>query len=561
MAEILKRGWKFLIVSTLVFITVLLLFNVQINPYLDNRQNVLVSNVINVAASKRLTSSYVTEGPIFNENTYQKKNVSAFCAGVDIYGKPQLTSVVHSRIDATKLDPTTPGLLYVYVSTYTKRNVSKTSGGDVINMIANEVNGDGKITAFVFDHNNGKYSGVFQVPWTGKTAVRVKVLSFVENACLRLKSMEKYGNQVFTMQSGWGIRGKFVTSRGLTEFTPCGANDYIFGYPNQCNFTSVNANESWFCGQPRHSLINCRDIYSFGTGPFESKAAGPSEKVALPNSAALKSSVTANSPKSTEARDRIPCNERPPRYSWTELGQFPNGYWARNQWRMYNCSSSLVHSVKSYRNCLQNKTVYFLGDSTVRQYAEYFINTLLGYNVKNFKDMVGSGRQYHSKQIYKNFGINVTYIKHAMPFHNPDFPPTGITSLPMEIERLSNSDIPDKALILVVNYHVHFQAYPVDIFRGRVRSLAQSLSIFLQAKPTASVLFKGFHACSDDTRWFDNKLTLIFRGIVKEEFGELKDRVVYLDTWSITAAHDSLALHPAGNAFTSQIQQFLTYVC
>jgi hypothetical protein len=144
-----------------------------------------------------------------------------------------------------------------------------------------------------------------------------------------------------------------------------------------------------------------------------------------------------------------------------------------------------------------------------------------------------------------------------MPFHNPKFPAKGIFSVPQILNSIAeDSSITDESLIILLNYYGHFAAYSPVAFRKRLNSLVSSIKLLLTNKPRAKVFFKGPHLSI-----MNSHFSQLYQKIIKEEFSSIMDRVTYLDVWSITVAHNSELLHPEGNAFISQINQFMAYLC
>jgi hypothetical protein len=467
-----------------------------------------------------------------------------------------MTSLKFSRVTVIKLDD--EGNITIAIETFDMRNKRKTIGDDVIVVWARQANGDGSVSGHVIDHKNGSYTASVKVYWTGKTKVTLKLASSLENTCLRMKALRKYGNTVFAMQKAWGIRGTFRTNL-LKELTACGANKMIFGYEKVCNFTSLNGGMSWYCGKPKHLKIKCSDIESFGTGPIYNSMVPQKEKIRNKGHGIFKQALYLEIPTFNKAIREVSCSQRPVSSSWTESGR--SGYWLYNRWNFVNCFSNIKHDVPSYVRCLKNKNIVLIGDSTVRQYAEYFIEHVLDLGHVNMKDAIGPNEQYHAKKLFTNYGINLMYVKHEMPFHNPNFPPNGIVSVPQLLHSLENYNDSNNSLILIINYNSHFSAYPPSKFRERIRHLAMAIESFVIRKPNTKIFFKGPHICIDDSRWFDAKISLLFEEIIREEFSKLRHKVIYLDVWSITIAHNSENLHPVGNAFNSQIHQFMSYIC
>ena len=161
------------------------------------------------------------------------------------------------------------------------------------------------------------------------------------------------------------------------------------------------------------------------------------------------------------------CSRRSPYYSWAEMASYPSGYWLQGLWCFTNCSIQQRPTISSYRTCLQTKNLFFYGDSTIRHYCAYFSKTIMGGKTHYCGDY-GDANNYHSRPTYSNFGINLAYLKHAMPLWTPNnVSVSSITSLGTELIALADSDIPDETIIVVLGYHLHFDCYSFEIYKQR----------------------------------------------------------------------------------------------
>lgn len=548
--QLTRKAAVFLAVSitTVVFVTKFYNQDFQ-HAIMIGRKYVRTKSVLSNLTRLNVT---VNKGFVITE-----ESINALCDTLSPDFLSEITSGEYS-----KLVNATPGqrqgTVIVTIQTFTRSNKKKTVGGDLLIIWAVQKHGGlGRVAGHVVDEGNGQYTGILRVPWSGPTIILVKVGTAIENACLRLKAMKKYGNSVFSLHKGWGIRGVFTAGSNEVS-TPCGANSYIYGFANVCNFTELNDNLSWFCGHPQ--ICDCSNIFSFATGPFDASLVNPNEKVIIPSVYPLRKGYEIEAD-GNKPRPRVQCKDRPALDSWLETTNATSGFWQDNHWQFMNCYTNINHVYDSYRKCLFNKTLVFLGDSTVRQYVEFILHKIMDIPVKSLKDARGPERTYHSREWFEKHGIRLTYLKHAMPFHNPDFPPKNITSYGTELNTLAKSSISDSELIVMINYHVHYQAYPIFVFRDRIRHLVKALREFLKLKPRSKILLKSPHLCHLDTRWYDGTISMIYKDIMLEEFGELKKSVIYLDVWSISLAHNNQDLHPEGDALQSQIQQFMSYIC
>ena len=453
------------------------------------------------------------------------------------------------------------GTYNILVTLYDERKIRRTTGGDVIVMWAEQVGGDGRISGIVLDNLNGSYTGKFKIFWAGKTAFRVKIASTAENQCLRSNALYKYGNTVYAKQKGWGIHAIF-TLGNRQRMTKCGANPQIYLSPVLCNFTEMNAKIPWYCGSPsNNSVLKCSDIDRFTVGPFDTSTIPSDEKMTNFGHGVLGDKLVIDIAQKSVRNQSIKCS-RFSRGSWNFIQ--PSGYWSGNRWNFINCdNSNMISSYNKYRTCLQGKHLAVIGDSTARDICQYLVHNALGLKNANLKDGLGDGpkRAYQIYQEYRAFNITMTFSKHEFPFHNINFPPYNITSMPLEVKKLESVSTPGKDLVVLLHYNQHLQAYPTKEFHRRIKGLIPAIKSLLIAKPGVKIIFKGPHMTIDDVRWFDPRISIIYIDILHKEFQGLEDRVIYLDTWSVTVALNSESPHPFGNAFISQIHQLMSYIC
>jgi len=489
------------------------------------------------------------------------------CKNMDIRTfRESKSSAIYSRITGVTEDKSDMNAIFVHIQTFDQLNRSKTVGGDLLHVIVTSDHVGERVAGHVIDHRDGRYTGVVRFLWTDQVKIQVQIGSALENVCLRLLATDKFGNLAFSQVRAWGIRGHYIGHDEVKEFTPCGPNIDIYGYNNTCNYTQTNDNIPWYCGKPRDVRLLCSDIKAYKCGPFDVSAASQFEKVILPTVETLKNNVSFkhnwDKPYKHSSKTSFEkCSKRSSVYSWREGVDQPSGYWYNSTWNFFNCSSGIRHDPATYRQCLKGKTFYFFGDSTVQQYVVFLFEKVMNFTSKNYVDFKGYHGDYHFRRVFSGQGINVVYFKHAMLFHNPHLPTKGITSIPTEMTILALSDIPDKDLIVFVSYHAHFQEYPISVFVDRISKLVRAVKRLLSVKPRTKVFFKGPHFIHDDMRWFDNRISLLYRDIVRDAFSDLASDVIYLDTWWVTVTHSNTDLHPQGDTFMSLIQQFMTYLC
>lgn len=487
--------------------------------------------------------------------------LKALCESIKTPNTQEMTSTVLSKAHATESGS---GRIVMHIETFSLKNISKQNGNDIIFVFAKQIKGDGRVSGYVIDHKNGSYTGMIQVFWTGRTHVYIKLGSTIENTCLRIKALQKYGNIVYTLKEPYGLRAGFVMN-GTTELTPCNTNDFIYGSFSVCNFTTLNGGMSWFCGSPTKDSLTCAELRFFSLGPFNRTVdiVSSNYKIQRLGHGLFKKKLTT-SVKSVSARNTsITCSEMNPTETWNSPS--PTGYYLKKRWVLTSCRTSLKHTIASYRSCLRNKVLIMLGDSTVRQYVQFFLKSVL-----NLETKIGRGltfgpnfTAYHGHNTFVNYGITVIYRKQAMPLHfsGHNIPISNILSFSQILDSFATNNMPGSSIILLLNYHTHFSAFPPERYRGRLEQLAKAIKRFLEKKPLAKVFFKGPSVCISNSKWWDTRISLLFEEILKEVFAEIMDRVVYLNVWDIAVAHNVQDVHPQGNALMSQLQQFMSFIC
>ena len=439
-------------------------------------------------------------------------------------------------------------------------NTIKSIGGDLFILWAEQVKGDGRVAGHVTDHNNGTYFGHLEIYWTGKTYIQVKLASTLDNFCIRRQYIIRYGDSTFAMHKPIGIFAVFKQHTS-SEMTRCGTQNHMFDYTNVCNFTQLNDDSPWYCGEPKSNL-SCTNIYNFTAQRLERHSFGSrisqNEIVNGIGLGKLNKAMVVAKPH-TYTTSRTPCRSMPKERSW--VYDPPSGFYLNKTWHNLNCNNTVELNPESYRTCLRNKTLVIFGDSTTREYTDYFMTQVLKLPAANLKFFKSKIRTYHAPIEFKNFGIHLIYKHHEMPFYANKAPAVGITSGATEIDYLAKSDIPGKDIIVLAHYCAHMQAFPPDLFRFKIQRLASAIKHLLAAKPEAIVFIKGPHVFFEDNTRFDVRMSENQKSIIFEEFKDLRNEVIYLDIWSITIAHDNENIHPRNQAFTSQIQQFMTYIC
>ena len=468
----------------------------------------------------------------------------------------RITSCQNSKLQLLNIDNDTR-IVHIGINVYNDFNKRKLYGGDVILVWAKRLPSGGNAPGHVTDHMNGTYSGHIYIPWSGPTKIFVKLVSATENRCLRFKAMKKYGNSVFALKTPYGIHYSF-TKGSQTTSTRCYPHPSIYGYKEVCNFTKLNFGFSWFCGKPVTKGIDCNNYNKFRMKSYDITRIVPKqpkeELIRVVGHCEFKQSIYLHLDHMERQKqtNNMLCSKLPKNSTWTR--DIPSGYALDGVWHAVNCLNSEKVIKSKYASCLEGKHVFFIGDSTLRQYLEYFAHALgLHVAVDPFSKIAHSYKQ----------DILLSWRKHEMPFHNmQSYKPGAVKSTVFQIDRIvKDASTDDSSIIVVLHYGSHLQAFPPSVYRSRIQNLVIALKRLIAIKPGVIIMVKGAAPIIQDTHWFDVRISLIFNQILFQEFDTLKDHVVYLDVFSIFTAQNYYILHPQGPTMSSQIQQFMSYIC
>ena len=556
-----KGAWKVLFC---IFACAVVMYWILLHTDITNAINDKDITAVNVPENDRSAHvSNIDKKPINMTQLMYWTNESIF-DDITCKSDQQITSCKYSKVRILTANTYTR-TVEVGIYLYDGYKNTKKNGGDVILLWAERRPSGGQAPGHVTDHMNGTYSGRVRVHWSGQTRIFVKLASAKENVCLRFKAMKKYGNSVYALKTPYGIYYRF-TNLSETEFTRCSPYNFVYGYESLCNFTSLNGGLSWFCGKPTKAGLDCSSFNMFQVKPFDKSGIVPKqstdEVISVPGHCVFEDileisidnsndAISKNRPKSVTK-----CSESPKKDSWTE--RIPSGYTIKQNWIFNGCRSAIQYDANSLNNCLKGKRITFIGDSTLRQYLETLAE-VMKLNIHSS----GIGSDFSKSADSVKLNIHVSYREHEMPFHNIHlFKQQDFQSSAFQIDKLANDDsVSGNDSIVVVHYGSHLQAFPPDVYRSRLQTLAESINRLVTKKPATRIFVKGAAPIIDDNKWFDARIALIYNEIIQEEFADLQNHVIYLDVFSIFVANNMQNLHPTGQAMHNQIQQLVAYLC
>ena len=231
-----------------------------------------------------------------------------------------------------------------------------------------------------------------------------------------------------------------------------------------------------------------------------------------------------------------------------------SGYYVDDEWQSLKCGSSFV-SLHYLENCLDNKVIYFLGDSTVRQYFSV-ISTMLNLKVEG-PDTTYIWQQptYAHSTWRHNFKLHMFYRAHGPPLINPGPPYTR----PYITDSIIN--IPDggKDTFVIICIGIHLYFHHPSYFIHRLKGIKRAINIHLNKFPQTNFVIKGLNVAElkKPIEWNIYRLEMILRQI----FSQTK-RVAFFNCWDITTVRPLVNnFHPTTNGLNQQVGQMMRYIC
>ena len=165
-----------------------------------------------------------------------------------------------------------------------------------------------------------------------------------------------------------------------------------------------------------------------------------------------------------------------------------HGYWMKDVWKSSICKTTQWTSVSHVQICLRNKQLLLLGDSTVRQWAEY-IPVLLNATGARPRNATDNTEYHHFHREYQDINLTVSFRFHAYPITVVRTPP-----LLHEVD-IIDTITSDKCLyiILVLSPWAHFSQWTRESYHERLALLRKSVERLRERCPGVPVVLKEPH--------------------------------------------------------------------
>uniref|UniRef100_A0A8C1DFX3 NXPE C-terminal domain-containing protein n=1 Tax=Cyprinus carpio carpio TaxID=630221 RepID=A0A8C1DFX3_CYPCA len=373
----------------------------------------------------------------------------------------------------------------------------------------------------VVDHRNGTYSVALLLPWEGQAQVSVRL----EHSSEVVQILKKYRESSFPRSHYNGyFEGPGLNETKIFEVVECnlkwGADGSWRKGDCCCEYKDIKTGTVWQCERPKE--LSCDHLVHHSYGHLESplNLFENLTNIAISGDIKIINVLPTTAPigKFNGTMEKCRSGMTTP---------VPAGFYLNDVWKSFVCNTRQF-SPAQMANCLKNKIVYLMGDSTTRQWFEYLERNVPGkcdsvFSIQLFNIQLDSMYNYKFNKV-------LTY---------------------KDLHYISN-DIDEMAggphAVIVFTFFAHLVFHPITFYVYEVARIRQSVVALLRRAPETTVIIK-----SGNTAGLKYIVTpLMFRDI---------DGVIFLDVWQMTSCHYLREhIHPGPVVIANEVNMFLSYV-
>uniref|UniRef100_A0A8C1M7V4 NXPE C-terminal domain-containing protein n=1 Tax=Cyprinus carpio TaxID=7962 RepID=A0A8C1M7V4_CYPCA len=431
------------------------------------------------------------------------------------------TSPAHTTfiIENLKKSYQTGEKLFVTVHAKDFYNKSKSYGGDFFQAkLCTEYVPLSQASVFgdVKDMLNGSYSVCFLLPWVGEAQVAVRLIHSSEAVQVLKRHRDTDSDRVYF--NGY-YEGPGPSKTRLSETVMCNVKWDKNGLEHMgtgdccCEYKDPHTEEIWRCQRPKS--LPCSALVYHSMGGYRNRLTEKEKKLI----------------------DAGKCVAQKRGTDVLTLRQFPAGFYLNDVWTSFVCSTRHF-TTQMTSECLKDKQIYMMGDSTMRQWFEFFVKEVpseINMDVEN--------------------NIDLHWRAHGLPLRTEKTAVADLHYISNEINGLAGGP----HMVIMFNLGPHFTTYPLDFYTHRVLIIRTAVLALLQRAPDTTVIIKTVNTGYKDifgSDWYSLQLDKILRWAFQDV------GVYILDVWQMTACHYSKEnIHPCPVIIKNEIDILLSFIC
>ncbi|XP_051969550.1 NXPE family member 3-like isoform X2 [Xyrauchen texanus] len=461
------------------------------------------------------------------------------------------TSPVHSTFSIEGLNGSykVGEKIHVTITARDHNNNLKPYGGDFFQ--AKLYNSKLKASVFgeVVDHRNGTYTVDLLLPWKGQAQVFVRLVHSSEV----VQILEKYLESSFPRSHYNGyFEGPGPKGNRISEVVQCnlkwGPNGSWIKGNCCCEYKNVKTGTVWQCERPK--TLTCDKLVHHSRGSLENPL-NPFEKKLftkkLTNVALTGDTKIINVlPNTTDIGSKERC-----RSGLTT--PVPAGFFLQDVWKSLVCNTKRF-SPPETGNCLKNKIVYLMGDSTTRQWFEHLERKVPGLKRMDLHTP-RTGGPLMAVELKNN--IIVHWQPHGVPLRFSKMLITDLHYISNDIDEIAGG----RHAVIVFTIFAHLVFHPLTFYVHEVAKIRQAVVALLSRAPDTTVIIKSGNTAGLKDIFQSDWYALQLNTVMREMFRDING-VIYFDVWQMTSCHYLHEnIHPGPVIIANEIDMLLSYIC
>ncbi|KAK2880872.1 hypothetical protein Q8A67_018140 [Cirrhinus molitorella] len=439
--------------------------------------------------------------------------------------------------------------LFVTLHAKDFNNKSKSYGGDFFQAKLFWSKTKASVFGEVVDLLNGSYSVRFLLPWVGLAQVAVRLIHSSEAVQVLKHHRDTDSDRVFF--KGY-YEGQGPNNTRLSETVICNVKWDKNGLESMgtgdccCEYSDPRTGETWRCQRPK--LLPCSALVYHSMGGYRNRLTRAENMFMKQTNKGIngdRSIIKIFQPHENETTD---VTEKCHPGLHTPV---PAGFYLNDVWTSFVCSTRHF-TTQTTTECLKDKHIYMMGDSTMRQWFEFFVKTVPTLKQMNLHVPYQAGPLI-AVDVENN--IDLHWRAHGVPLRT-------LKTAFANLHYISN-EIDDQAggphTVFIFNLGPHFTTYPLDFYTRRVLRIREAVLALLQRAPGTTVIIKTVNTGYKDifgSDWYSLQLNRILHWAFQDV------GVYILDVWQMTACHYSREnIHPGPVIIKNEMDILLSFIC
>ena len=228
------------------------------------------------------------------------------------------------------------------------------------------------------------------------------------------------------------------------------------------------------------------------------------------------------------------------------------GYFAENKWKSLVCQSNVTnYSFQRIQTCLQNKILYFIGDSTTRQFFHYSVTKLF---LNNIGPDAAITVWQQPRVAFDENNLTMYFRTHGQPLENPGPP----YIRPFVSDTISTM-VGGNNVFVVFNIGTHFWDINPKTFMHKLKYIRNAINKHHQKFPDTKFIIKGMNVVEPASSW---DWPLFRYDVILKQYFRNMNNVLFVDMRDLTTVWPLIKnVHPPDEILHQEYMLLLSFIC